>query len=76
MKGHSHLGQGIEYVTEHEFLLGRGDREEADDFLIVITDGKSSDEVSAPAKALRAENVSILAIGVTDKGAVEKHYGR
>ncbi|XP_015247149.1 PREDICTED: collagen alpha-4(VI) chain-like [Cyprinodon variegatus] len=34
------------------------------DYLVVITDGKSSDEVKAPAEALRAQGVTVYAIGV------------
>ncbi|KAJ8371487.1 hypothetical protein AAFF_G00308050 [Aldrovandia affinis] len=43
--------------------------EKVPEFLIVITDGKSSDKVEGPAKELRAQGVTIYAIGV--RGADE-----
>lgn len=36
------------------------------EYLVVITDGESSDKVKAPAEALRAQGVTIYAIGVKD----------
>ncbi|XP_044062815.1 collagen alpha-6(VI) chain-like [Siniperca chuatsi] len=40
-------------------------------YLIVITDGKSSDKVLAPAESLRAQDVVIYAVGVKDSNVTE-----
>ncbi|KAM6935984.1 collagen alpha-6(VI) chain-like isoform 1-T2 [Lycodopsis pacificus] len=41
------------------------------EYLIVITDGKSTDEVKAPAEQLRAQGVIVYAIGVKDSNKTE-----
>lgn len=41
------------------------------EYLVVITDGKSTDEVKAPAAKLRAQGVNIYAIGVKDADTTE-----
>uniref|UniRef100_A0A667Z027 VWFA domain-containing protein n=1 Tax=Myripristis murdjan TaxID=586833 RepID=A0A667Z027_9TELE len=41
------------------------------EYLVVITDGKSSDEVKAPAEKLRAQGVIIYAIGVKNADETE-----
>lgn len=43
------------------------------EYLVVITDGKSSDKVEAPAKALRTQGVTIYAIGVKNASIDELH---
>ncbi|KAF1388523.1 hypothetical protein PFLUV_G00091150 [Perca fluviatilis] len=41
------------------------------EYLIVITDGKSTDDVKAPAEELRRQGVTIFAIGVKDSNEAE-----
>lgn len=41
------------------------------EYLVVITDGKSSDEVKIPAEKLRAQGVTIYAIGVKNADKLE-----
>lgn len=41
------------------------------EYLVVITDGESSDMVKAPAEALRTQGVTIYAIGVKDANEME-----
>lgn len=41
------------------------------EYLVVITDGESSDVVKAPAEALRAQGVTIYAVGVKDANEKE-----
>ncbi|KAL6489035.1 hypothetical protein MHYP_G00027760 [Metynnis hypsauchen] len=59
------IGTALDYVSVY-FDPPDGGRPNAPKFLIVITDGESQDEVSAPAKALRDKGVTIYSIGVRD----------
>ncbi|XP_061631419.1 collagen alpha-6(VI) chain isoform X2 [Phyllopteryx taeniolatus] len=64
------VGGGTETGRALEFMSPQFDRavatrgEKVPEYLVVITDGKSSDEVKVPAEKLRAKGVTIYAIGV------------
>lgn len=46
------------------FSLARGGRSKTKQYLIIVTDGESSDPVAIPAADIRRKNVDIYAIGV------------
>ncbi|CAK6978119.1 collagen alpha-6(VI) chain-like [Scomber scombrus] len=63
-------GKAIRAVSEY-FDRNNGGRPELQQKLVVLTDGKSKDDVAVPAAALRAKNVIIYAIGVAEANTVE-----
>ncbi|XP_060706236.1 collagen alpha-6(VI) chain-like [Hemiscyllium ocellatum] len=67
-KGRTNTGAAIDYVMHNYFNESRGSRKRqgVPQIAIVITDGKSSDEVSAPAQALRSHGVTVYALGIKD----------
>ncbi len=65
--GGTRLGAALLRILTDQFSEGRGLRPEVDGIpriLIVLTDGKSHDNVSIPAKNVRDENIVIYAIGI------------
>ena len=65
--GGSKLGQALELILLDQFSEERGLRPAVDGIqriLIVLTDGKSEDSVSIPAKNVKDENIVIYAIGI------------
>jgi GH24 family phage-related lysozyme (muramidase)/uncharacterized protein YegL len=65
--GGTNLGLALQQVLTDQFTEERGLRPEKDGLpriLIVLTDGKSQDVVSIPAKNVRDENIVIYAIGI------------
>lgn len=73
------LGGGTETGKALEFMVPQFDRAmvtrggKVREYLVVITDGKSTDEVKVPANKLRAQGVTIYAIGVKDADKEELH---
>ena len=65
--GGSKLGRALELILQDQFSEERGLRPAVDGILrilIVLTDGKSEDSVSIPAKGVKDENIVIYAIGI------------
>ncbi len=65
--GGTYLGKALLRILTDQFSEDRGLRSEVDGvprILIVLTDGKSYDSVSTPAKNVRDENIVIYAIGI------------
>lgn len=64
------IGGGTETGKALEFMSPQFDRamatrgQKVKEYLVVITDGKSTDEVKAPADKLRSQGVIVYAIGV------------
>lgn len=63
MKDGTHTGKALNF-TRPFFDSSRGGRPSVHQYLIVITDGASQDNVAIPAKALRDRNIVVFAIGV------------
>uniref|UniRef100_A0A803SW48 VWFA domain-containing protein n=1 Tax=Anolis carolinensis TaxID=28377 RepID=A0A803SW48_ANOCA len=63
MKKGRKLGKALDFASPY-FDLSTGGRPGAKQYLIVVTDGKSEDEVRNPARHLRNKGVTIYAIGV------------
>lgn len=51
----------MKYVNEDMFVPEAGDREFAPNFVLIITDGRSQDEVNDSAEALRNRGVMVRA---------------
>lgn len=68
--GGKETGKALEFMSPqfHRALVTRGHK--VKEYLVVITDGKSTDKVKAPADKLRKQNVVVYAVGV--KNADEK----
>ncbi|XP_074168927.1 collagen alpha-4(VI) chain [Rhinolophus sinicus] len=63
MKDGTHTGKALNFTLPF-FDSSRGGRPGVHQYLIVITDGVSHDNVAIPAKALRDRNIIVFAIGV------------
>ncbi|XP_036049543.1 collagen alpha-4(VI) chain-like [Onychomys torridus] len=63
MNDGTHTGEALNFTLPF-FDSSRGGRPSVYQYLIVITDGGSQDNVALPAKALRDRNIIIFAIGV------------
>ncbi|XP_066292801.1 complement factor H-like [Branchiostoma lanceolatum] len=57
-------GAALTYVANTMLMSGNGDRPDAPDVVIVLTDGQSWDDVSGPASLLHGMGVQTFAIGV------------
>lgn len=64
--GGTETGRALEFMSPHfdRALVTRGHK--VKEYLVVITDGKSTDKVKAPADKLRSQDIVIYAIGVKD----------
>lgn len=69
--GGTQTGAALSFMSPNfdRAAISRGHK--VPEFLIVITDGKSSDEVKGPAERLRAQGVVIYAIGVKNANETE-----
>ncbi|XP_078520012.1 collagen alpha-6(VI) chain [Lissotriton helveticus] len=66
MMGNTYIGRALELVDKSHFNPQVGSRinEGIQQLLLVITDGKSHDEVSRAAEALRKKSINIFALGI------------
>lgn len=64
--GSTKLAEGISLVQSSIFQAARGDRDDAPDFLVIITDGKSDDIAPAviAANSIKNDRVTIIMVGV------------
>ena len=70
----TNLGRALGLILTDQFSEERGLRPEVDGvprILIVLTDGRSDDSVSIPAKKVRDKNIVIYAIGVAGYNLVQ-----
>ena len=67
--GGSYTGDALEFAIHTQFKIQNGDRPNAPDFLIVITNGhsKSRNETLKAANLLHKEHIKTFAIGVGNK---------
>ncbi|KAJ8288247.1 hypothetical protein COCON_G00009060 [Conger conger] len=66
MRGGTEIGKALTFMAPLFKDASKSRGEKVPEFLIIITDGKSSDPVEQPAKELRDQGVAIYAIGVKD----------
>lgn len=66
--GGTKTGAALNFTKNHVFIKERGSRREkgVQQVAVVITDGKSQDDVSKAAAGLRRDGVTVYAVGVKD----------
>ncbi|XP_035660176.1 transmembrane matrix receptor MUP-4-like [Branchiostoma floridae] len=64
MTGGTNTGAGLKYVGQSVFTQSTGDRPRNPNVLVVVTDGKSYDNVAEAARELRSRGITVYAIGV------------
>ena len=57
------LGMALNFIRQQSFKTQAGMRPRARKIGVLITDGKSQDDVEAPSKQLQDEGVELFAIG-------------
>lgn len=57
------LGMALDFILRNNFKQNAGLRPRARKIGVLITDGKSQDDVAAPSRKLRDEGVELYAIG-------------
>lgn len=62
--GGTETGRALDFMEQHFDRAATTRGHKVPEYLVVITDGKSSDQVKLPADKLRAQGVIIYAIGV------------
>lgn len=62
--GGTMTGKALEFMTPQFDRAATSRGHKVKEYLVVITDGKSTDKVKAPADKLRSQNVVVYAIGV------------
>ena len=64
-----HTDAALKYVRTYMFMSAHGDRSDAPDYVIVLTDGASSNQILTLQQAdiLKQSNVNIIAIGIGNK---------
>ncbi|XP_026227234.1 collagen alpha-6(VI) chain-like isoform X3 [Anabas testudineus] len=71
--GGTETGKALAFMGPHFKRAATTRGHKVREYLVVITDGKSSDKVKAPAESLRQQGVTIYAIGVKDADENELH---
>lgn len=69
--GGTETGKALNFMSQHFARAATSRGGKVREYLIVITDGKSSDKVKAPADRLRTQGVNIYAIGVKNADEAE-----
>ncbi|XP_061405398.1 collagen alpha-1(XII) chain-like [Lethenteron reissneri] len=64
--GNTKTGKALEFVRDAMFAAQSGVRRGLPQVLVVITDGRSQDDVSAIAQKIQQDGVSVFAIGIAD----------
>ncbi|XP_054236851.1 collagen alpha-3(VI) chain [Indicator indicator] len=66
--GDTETGKGLEYLIENHLTEAAGSRagEGVPQVIIVLTDGRSRDDVSLPSSVLKSGHVNMFAVGVQD----------
>ncbi len=63
-------GRALTYILENSFKAESGSRPDVPKIGILITDGKSQDDVLSPAQRLRDAGIELFAIGTRTKPAL------
>ncbi|KAI4876762.1 hypothetical protein NFI96_017996, partial [Prochilodus magdalenae] len=70
LMGKTYTGRALTEVAQ-AFQESNGGRANALQFLVVVTDSLSKDDVAVPAKALREKNINVYAVGMGHAGRSE-----
>ncbi|XP_016389045.1 collagen alpha-4(VI) chain-like [Sinocyclocheilus rhinocerous] len=67
-RGKTYTGAALKFAKEHVFTKARGSRRDqhVQQVAVVITDGKSTDNVASAAAALRRSGITVFALGIKD----------
>ncbi|TKR65328.1 hypothetical protein L596_025747 [Steinernema carpocapsae] len=66
MNGVSNMGNAIEKVMNYGFSKRRGDRPDAPNVLVLVSDGSSDDNVKVPMKLIEKDNTTVLVISTVE----------
>ncbi|XP_075284352.1 uncharacterized protein LOC142362173 [Opisthocomus hoazin] len=69
--GNTKTGRGIAYMLKELFQSSRGMRPDFPHMLVLMTDGRSQDDVVPPARVAHALGIRIIAVGVSGADPVE-----
>ncbi|XP_062436150.1 collagen alpha-1(VII) chain-like isoform X7 [Rhea pennata] len=69
--GNTKTGRGIAYMLKELFQSSRGMRAAFPHVLVLVTDGRSQDDVLPPARTAHALGIRIIAVGVSGADPVE-----
>ncbi|XP_059836582.1 collagen alpha-1(XIV) chain-like isoform X1 [Hypanus sabinus] len=69
--GNTYTALALKHVLENTLKASAGARPEAAKFLMLLTDGKSQDDVASSAQSLKVAGVEIFAIGVKNADEAE-----
>lgn len=69
--GGTKTGLALDYARQNVFVSQKGSRKNVQQVAVVITDGKSQDNVSIPVANLRRTGVTVYAVGVKDADKAE-----
>ncbi|XP_069506795.1 von Willebrand factor A domain-containing protein 1-like [Ambystoma mexicanum] len=67
--GDTNSGRALDYAREHVFTSEAGGRDNASRVILWITDGLSTDDVTAPARRLKETGVKILVVSTGRRSA-------
>ncbi|GAA6096982.1 collagen alpha-4(VI) chain isoform X1 [Tachysurus ichikawai] len=72
-RGKAYTGAALRFAKDHVFTKERGSRsdEHVQQIAVVITDGWSADDVTAPAAELRRSGVTVFALGIKNVNVQE-----
>ncbi|EGT44258.1 hypothetical protein CAEBREN_23789 [Caenorhabditis brenneri] len=66
MTGGSQLNKALEKVSQFAFTKKRGDRPDAENVLIIVTDGQSNGRIQEPTRLAKENNVTVLVISTIE----------
>lgn len=69
--GGTETGKALDYMKQHFDKAQSTRGHQVREYLVVITDGKSTDKVAIPAVKLRTQGITIFAIGVKEADETE-----
>ncbi|KAM7403882.1 hypothetical protein PAMA_004351 [Pampus argenteus] len=69
--GNTRTGNALEHVYEHVFTSDSGMRKNVPKVLVVVTDGRSQDDVKKSAEKLQHSGYSVFVVGVADVDTTE-----
>uniref|UniRef100_UPI00398F45FB collagen alpha-1(XII) chain-like n=1 Tax=Pristiophorus japonicus TaxID=55135 RepID=UPI00398F45FB len=69
--GNTKTGRALKFLNDHVLLHSNGMRKSVPKVLVVVTDGRSQDEVQKPALTLQEAGYSVFVVGVADIDVTE-----
>ncbi|CAH1252778.1 CSMD3 [Branchiostoma lanceolatum] len=71
-RGHTFTGLGLDHVRNNSFLEVNGRRSNTPDFLVVLTDDHSEDDVTRPAQLIRQMGITVFVVGVGEEADIDQ----